>query len=210
MSGGTDSFLAAYLACKEWGATVYPLYLARGASAQTQEQQALKSVLRWLKQRFPGQVKPLKTVTATFPPKELKKKYPKTVLLSRGYVGREYYFASVATQYALTLPKGSIRFISTGSLDADLYTHNGRDYWDQANALLRMELGDSAIPVVHPLQAGTSVAPADKRKVISFARQGGIPLTFTRSCVAATKLPCGRCLECRQRLDAEGATPCAG
>jgi len=205
MSGGIDSAMAAYLLCEQKNVTLWPLYIKRGATAEALELLSLRRILPWLRRRFPGQVKPLKMIPFVYPVAELKKKYPPYVLRHRGYVGRELVLAMLGVFYALGLfPTRRKRVaVATGSLSRDLYSHNRPVYWNLVRRMVELELGSHAIPIIHPLQNGTRISPANKRDVVAFALRNRFPLEMARSCISGKRRSCGVCPECVQRKEAE-------
>jgi 7-cyano-7-deazaguanine synthase in queuosine biosynthesis len=209
MSGGIDSSIAAWYLCQQPARTVWPLYVRRRAAAETHELKALKRILPWLRAHCRGRVERLKAVMLAYPPPELKPGYPRRIRDRFGYAGRETMLCHVAVCYALSLgrPSAAKTAVATGSLAHDLFPHNSPRFWKQVDKLLRIELGDEAIPVVHPLQAGSLLGPATKADVVRYARQIDFPLHWARSCIADSKRPCGQCLECHQREEAESSEP---
>ena len=204
MSGGLDSSVAAHLLCKQYNCNIWPLYIKRGAAAEKHEIASLKKILRWLAKEFPSKIRPVKMVSCQYPPKNLKKVYPKDVQDKVGYNGRETVFTEVAIFYSLTKFSHSTETcaVATGSLAMDLFPHNSPAYWQQMSQLSKLELGDLTIRIIHPLQSGSKISPAVKSRVYRYAKSIGLPVEQTRSCVASTAKPCGRCLECRQRQNA--------
>ncbi len=205
MSGGIDSSMAAHVICLHHSCSIWPLYIRRGASAEKYELIALKKILTWLRTRHDKRIRRLRIIECYYPVQSLRNKFPKKIQKDCGYIGREIILAYIGIFYAINLSQGRNRKIAvvTGSLHEDLFPHNSIDFWSQFNKLTKIEMGIHAIPVLNPLQFGYSISPADKRKIILFAKKEGFPIRIARSCISSEEHPCGRCQECFQRSLAE-------
>lgn len=107
--------------------------------------------------------------------------------------GRNLMLASIA----LCWSPASVRLIAMGIHTVDEYPDCGPSF---VTALQRVF--DTSVR--HQVRFAAPFVDWSKNEVWAFAQQHGVPVPLTRSCEAATVVPCGQCNSCldRERLDA--------
>jgi 7-cyano-7-deazaguanine synthase in queuosine biosynthesis len=207
-SGGLDSSAVLSLAAVDLGLDVAPLYIKRGAAAEAHEIAALHAVIDHLNTAASGRIHDVAFVDCLYPPPDLKARLPRALSDRVGHPGREVVLAHAAIYHALASYPGIAPddvVILGGSLAGDIFPHNSIDYWDAVNQLLTIEFGGASPLVINPWLEGALGVAAGKREVLAFLAARAFPVHIARTCVSASREPCGVCLECRQRAEAEEA-----
>jgi 7-cyano-7-deazaguanine synthase len=190
VSGGLDSTVMSLLAQEE-GLELHPLFVDYGQRAVTAEWQACKALSKRHKLPIPTKID-----LAGFG-----KRVPSGITSARRDVvaeaflpGRNLLLLLAGSAYAVAVGANEV---AIGLLDEKqrLFEDQSRDFLARAEALLRTA---TAIPIT----VRAPLIEFSKRDVLELARRRNVRGTY--SCHAGTKPPCGKCLSCRERLNAEG------
>jgi 7-cyano-7-deazaguanine synthase in queuosine biosynthesis len=206
LTGGVDSSVAAQLIIEKWDVTIYPLYLARGASAENFEIDAARRVVAYLQDKYPDKIKDLKVLEASIPPKELKGDLSRERILERGHPLRNTIIQSYAIQYGAFLNDQGVqlRTVLVGSVASDHFP-GSRDIDLIVNTLHAcMNLEEWKWQIMSPFfQEGLLELKPKITKIdlIDWGLKNNFPFNLTRTCISATKEPCGICDSCIERKE---------
>ncbi|BDT94139.1 hypothetical protein IFM12275_41150 [Nocardia sputorum] len=200
-SGGMDSVIASYLLLHRTQYLIAPLYVRRGARAESSEISSAEFFAEHLRVRYPGRVIGLRAIDASYPPRELKASLPSKYKEANGHPGRNAHLILVAAYYLRTLKTEypTARTIFIGNSPNDTFPHSQLTAIRAMNLVVCIDQADWAIQVTSPLLEPGLWGDVDKGELVRSADALNVPIERTHTCTAAIE-PCGRCTECRVRL----------
>jgi 7-cyano-7-deazaguanine synthase in queuosine biosynthesis len=200
-SGGMDSVIAAYMLVERLGCRLVPLYVQRGARAESAELSSAQRFVADLQQKYPGSVANLLVVEAPYPPKSLKQYLPAEHKQTKGHPGRNMFLVLAAAYYlcGLKAKRPSTKTIFIGNSPNDTFPHSQLAAVRSANIAVCVDQDDWDIQVTSPLLEPELWGDVDKQALVDYARDHDIPIGATHTCTASA-IPCGQCGECALRL----------
>jgi 7-cyano-7-deazaguanine synthase len=187
-SGGIDSSVIMLLLIKK-GHKVFPLFVDYGQLAAGSEWSACQKICKYLKvepERVDfhdfGRIVPSGLTDSTLDIE--KKAFTPTRNLLFLVLGAAYGYEKAAFT------------VATGILANPIFPDQTKDFLTEAEKTISTALGTN-ISVLAPLIS------LDKRDSIRLARKYNLPIEFTYSCHAGTEKPCGKCISCKERIEAE-------
>lgn len=190
VSGGVDSTVMSLLAHEE-GLQIHPLFVDYGQRAVREEWRTCRSLFK--RYRLPA---PRKLNLSGFG------KLVSTGLTSKKFdvvaqvflPGRNLLLLLVGGAYAAHI---GAHEVAIGLLDERqrLFEDQSRNFLERAESILRTA-------TAAPITVRAPLIEFSKRDVLELARRKGVSGAY--SCHAGTKRPCGKCLSCRERQNAEG------
>lgn len=205
LTGGLDSSVLAEICIHELESIVYPLYIRRGGTTQKKEEQAAKSVVSYLQNKYgERRIKDLFMLECTIPPTSLRKGFSEDKIAQSGWPMRNTILELYAVQYASSLiQKGvRVRTITTGSIDDDIHPDSQPMSFLAATLAVCVNLNDWSWQVMAPyLQAG--IFPGkdslSKKDIVEWGREHNFPFHVTYSCPRGAIRSCGTCKDCKIR-----------
>jgi len=206
MTGGIDSSVGAEMIIKKWGCVIYPFYLKRGATAEKWELEAVKKVVKYLKIKYPKNIKGLFVAEGLVPLREIKKDLSKKRIVNRGHPLRNPIIYDFAVQYGAALNDKGVKLstILVGSVFSD-YFPGSREVdllVDTLHACINLE--EWKWQIISPFLQSGLLAKKDFIKKIDLIRWGAknnFPFYITRTCTGKNEIACGQCEECKERLE---------
>lgn len=208
ISGGLDSVITLSYVIEKFNINVYPLFIKRGAKAETKELEATQYYINFYRGRYGNKVKKLFILNdEDIPARQLKNDFPQERIKAIGYPLRNSTLQNYAVMYAIYVNakyNERIKTILTGSVGDDtccpeLYILSLRSQtlnvcinlgdwnWQVTSPLIDLELTDKII---------------FKKDLILWAKEKRIPLDRTRTCVSDSDIADGTCCECKRRRKA--------
>ena len=189
VSGGLDSTVMSLLAHEE-GLELHPLFVDYGQRASGAEWTACQTIARRHKLPRPKRMDLAgfgKCVASGITSDKL------DVVAKAFLPGRNLLLLLAGSSYAASI---GAQEVAIGLLDETqrLFEDQSRDFLGRAEALLRTA---TAVPIT----VRAPLIELSKRDVLELARRRNVRDTY--SCHAGTTPPCGKCLSCRERLNAE-------
>lgn len=206
MTGGIDSSVGAQLIIESWNSTIYPFYLKRGATAEKYELSNVTNVIKYLKQKYPTKIKGLMIASAPVPLVEIKPNFSRKRVVKIGHPLRNSIIQSYAVQYGVSLNDQDIDLntILVGSVASDHFP-GSRDIDLILNTLyVCMNLEEWKWQILSPFFQPGILKHKDKVNKIDLIKWGhknGFPFELTRTCTFGDLLPCGKCSECKERIE---------
>jgi 7-cyano-7-deazaguanine synthase len=200
VSGGMDSItLCAY--CLENGTEIYPIFINRGQRSLEKENQSVDYFNSYFKKRYPGKYRSIYKIEVPVPPKQIRKDF-KDIGMAK-YALRNLILVSSAVIYANCLrAKGTdIEAIYVGSNMGDVETTDSSpEFWKQVEITAHYGLKefDYSPRIYAPLQS----LGWDKKEIVLWAYENGIPLHKSWSCYENNDKHCGECNSCVRRREA--------
>lgn len=201
-SGGLDSTVGMAKVMEEYQIYIYPLYVLRGAKAQTKELTSLSKILPLLAQRW-HRIAQLELVNVPCPPPEWKFSYPSDMVDKLGYPMRDLILQAIGVQYAeyLNAVKGvGIRTVLVGWTADEVLPHSSELALRFANFLAQIDRDNEEWAIRSPFLSPKSMT---KTEAIKWGIDHGVPIDLTWSCFHGDQSPCNQCQACVQRLKAE-------
>lgn len=189
VSGGIDSTVMSLLA-REAGLEVYPLFVNYGQRAVTQEWRACREVFAVHKLPKPERLSLPgygRRISSGLTSAKL------DVVADAFLPGRNLLLLLAGAAYATRRDASEV---AIGLLDEKqrLFEDQSGDFLARAESLLRTA-------VAAPIAVRAPLIELSKRDVLELARRRNVRGTY--SCHLGTKKPCGECLSCRERRNAE-------
>lgn len=183
-SGGLDSSVLMMM-LQKMKHEILPLHIDYGQNSSVMERRALKKVCRLLK------IKPMiinasevgKITTGITSQSKLTMENPL-------FPARNLMLLSIAAAYAISK---SVFTISIGSTDNSIFPDQHERFMKKTEQLLNIATGTH-------LKILTPLIRLNKREVISLAKKHTFPLEITYSCHVGKQKPCGKCLNCKERI----------
>ena len=206
MTGGIDSSVGAQLIIEKWDSIIYPFYLKRGATAERYELKSVKRVVSYLKKKYPNNIKNLFIASAPVPLSEIKPNLSKKRVIKRGHPLRNSIIQSYAVQYGVSLNDQVVKLdtVLVGSVASD-YFPGSRDVDLLLNTLhVCTNMEEWNWQILSPfLQKGLLKGKQKIIKIdlIKWGYKNNFPFELTRTCTSENAIPCGKCSECKERLE---------
>jgi len=206
MTGGIDSSVGAEMVIKKWGCVIYPFYLKRGATAEKWEMEAVTKIVKYLKNKYPKNIKDVFMAESPVPPQEIKKNLSIKRIVSKGHPLRNPIIYNIAVQYGTALnDKGiTLSTVLLGSVYSD-YFPGSRPIDLLIDTLhVCVNLEEWGWQIMSPFFQSGLLAKKKFIKKIDLIRWGirnNFPLYLTRTCTRKDELSCGQCEECKERLE---------
>lgn len=185
-SGGIDSTLMMYLFKKE-GHEVFPIHINYGHLAEEKEWNALVKVCEYLSLKpFRMDVTGLGKLSSglTDPTVDI---YNDAFLPTRNLT-----FVTLGSAYAYSI---NADIVAIGLLSKPIFPDQSKDFIERAQVSISTALGRK-IEILAPL------IELDKREILKLAEKYDLP-KFTYYCHAGKEQPCGVCISCKERIEAE-------
>jgi 7-cyano-7-deazaguanine synthase len=204
VSGGLDSTVALARILEEFDSKIYPLYIRRGARAETKELASIHYYLGLFSKKYSNLHK-LEVLSAEVPPAKYKVNIPQKQLNSTGHTMRNSMLQSYALQYAVSIgyeDNLKIRTIFTSLSPNDAFPHCRLIALRAETILACIDGDDWSWQVTSPLLEPELWGWVDKTKLIDYAHNHEIDLSYTYTCTDSGTLACGQCQACTERLKA--------
>ncbi|MHA1684014.1 MAG: 7-cyano-7-deazaguanine synthase [Promethearchaeota archaeon] len=206
-SGGMDSTPLIDLVIKSWGCRVILLYFRRDSRNQRWEEEAVDYFNGFYSKRYPGSILELVKLDIQIPSRVNKEYLEKSRKEIMGLPMRNATMWANATTQAVYLSGKygeTIRTILVGSVPDD-HDNPESGYLSVLSQSLHtcICLGLWMYQFGAPL-AGDSLKPGGytKQELVAYSKENEIPIKKSRSCFSDSKIPCGTCLACKNRLHA--------
>lgn len=187
-SGGIDSSLMMYMFKKE-GHEVFPLHINYGHLAERKEWESLTQICDYLS------LSPFQMDISGFG------KLPSGLTNSSLDIYRDAFlptrnltFITLGSAYAYSIHADAV---AIGLLTGPIFPDQTKEFIEKAQASISTALG-RWIQILAPL------IDLDKRDVIKLADKYNLP-KVTYYCHAGKEQPCGICISCKERIEAENA-----
>ena len=206
VSGGLDSIITMAYIVEKFDINVYPLFIKRGARAEKKELESAQYYVKLYKERYGDRIKDLFILDdEDIPAKQLKSEFPQERLKAIGHPLRNSTLQNYAVMYATYVNakyNENVRTILTGSVGDDTTCPELSILSLRSQTLnVCINLGDWNWQITSPL-IDLELTPKIlfKRDLILWAKEKGISLSKTRTCVSDSEISDGTCNECKRRL----------
>lgn len=204
VSGGLDSTTALARVLSEFDSVIYPLYIQRGARAESNELASLRHYLNLFTKKHKN-LRSLEILEAEVPPSRYKKHIPEKQLSKIGHTMRNSMLQSYAIQYAVSVGYRdgiSIRTVFTSLVPDDDFPHCRLVSLRAETILACIDGDDWSWQVTSPLLEEDLWGWVDKTMSIQYAMENDIDLSHTYTCTDSPTIACGECPACIERLAA--------
>ena len=206
VSGGLDSIITMAYIVEKFDVNVYPLFIKRGARAEKKELESAQYYVEFYQERYGSKIKNLFILNdEDIPAKQLKRDFPQERIKAIGHPLRNSTLQNYAVMYATYVNakyNENVRTVLTGSVGDDTTCPELSILSLRSQTLnVCINLGDWNWQITSPL-IDLELTPKTifKRDLILWAREKGISLSKTRTCVSDSEISDGTCNECRRRL----------
>ena len=204
LSGGLDSVVMVDWVAQKWQCKIHPLFIKRGARAQEYEERAFAWYCQFYEKRLGEQWQEPIIIEQEIPPHKFKDQISKERRKNVGLPLRNSTMQNYAIMAAVARNDETgtnIRTVLSGSVAEDYRCPELSLLSLRAQTLSTcIQLGQWQWQITSPMVEPTiNKRPMDKRHLIHWAKENGIPLTHTRSCFSQEKTPCKVCSACLKR-----------
>ncbi|MEM2146248.1 MAG: 7-cyano-7-deazaguanine synthase [Candidatus Jordarchaeaceae archaeon] len=193
-SGGLDSTSLIPFMMEQYDLEVFPIFINRKQKNYKAEAKAIKYFTQFFSKKYGSLFHKPFEVKTIIPPLEFKKHFPQADV-EKTHALRNSDIVNHATRYALIL---EIDFILTGSNIKDQFKDNSPSYWRKKTDEIRDGTGNDKLQVIAPFQE----LRWDKKDMILWCHNNGIPIEKSWSCWESLDRHCGICPPCKRRKDA--------
>lgn len=205
MTGGLDSSIGAELCIRQWDATVYPLYIRRGATAQEWEIKSLEKVYEYLDKKYQSRIQKPFYIDSKIPASELKSGLSQERVFTKGHPLRNTIIQMYAVQYGVMLNDQNIEVnsILAGSVGSDFFPGSRQIDLHLNTLTVCQNLEEWHWQIISPFHLNLldNDEPLRKIDLIEWGSKNQFPFELTRTCTRGEEISCGKCNECKERIE---------